>query len=139
MRKIKLILSCILLFSSLAASAQLNRRNNTMTNDSETEAEKQKRKEYIEKEKAKNIEQTMTKLKNDLQLDELQFIAIKQIIIESIRTEGIILKKEESNDDKMKAIGALSETTDAKIKALLNKTQLEKFIQLRADMLKKKR
>ncbi|MES2747035.1 MAG: hypothetical protein V4648_01575 [Bacteroidota bacterium] len=110
-----------------------------MTNDSETEAEKQKRKEYIEKEKAKNIEQTMTKLKNDLQLDELQFIAIKQIIIESIRTEGIILKKEESNDDKMKAIGALSETTDAKIKALLNKTQLEKFIQLRADMLKKKR
>ena len=99
----------------------------------------EKNKEDFEKEKEKNIEKAVFNLKNALQLDELQAIAVKQIITESIRSESIILKKEEKVEDKMKAIQSLSETTDAKIVAMLSNSQKEKFKDLKENLKKKKK
>ena len=142
MKNLKLILSCFLLISTSVITAQNYGRNNTRnttTPPQNTEFENERRKEDFEKEKVKSIEKSIEKLKIDLQLDELQAIAVKQIITQSIKNEGIILKKEESDEDKMKAITALSETTDTKIRALLNKSQNEKFTDLKNNVKKKKK
>lgn len=147
MKNVKLILSALFLLSTTVITAQNYGRNNSMNNSrvnqmttpQNTELENQRRKENYEKEKQKNIENSVEKLKIDLELDELQFIAIKQIINESIKTEGIIRKKEESDEDKAKAISALSTTTDTKIRALLSKTQNEKFTEIKENPKKKRK
>ncbi len=69
----------------------------------------------------------MERLKPELILDELQAIAISNILNESIRTQGILIKAEVSQEDKIKNIQALSEVTDRKIMELLNKDQKEKY------------
>ena len=75
----------------------------------------------------------MERLKPELILDELQAIAISNILNESIRTQGILIKAEVSQEDKIKNIQALSETTDRKIMELLNKNQKEKYIALNEE------
>ena len=75
----------------------------------------------------------MERLKPELILDELQAIAISNILNESIRTQGMLIKAEVSQEDKMKNIEALSETTDRKITELLNKDQKEKYITLNEE------
>lgn len=136
MKKIKIYINCsILLFSITIAAQNGLGRNNSSNNEFQNE----KSKEDFEKEKGKLIEKSIAKLKTDLQLDELQTIAIKQIVLEGIRQEGIILKKEENEDEKVKALQALSETTDTKIMALLNKVQKEKYIELKETKKKKKK
>lgn len=140
MKKLNLIINCAILFFSITVTAQLDRRNDIRSNSMNTpEADNEKRQEVFEKEKAKYIEKTVAKLKTDLDLDALQEIAIKQIITESGRIEGIILKKEEGDEAKMKAIQSLSETTDTKVTALLNPVQKEKFIILKENLKKKKK
>lgn len=138
MKKINLIISCLVLFLSMTVSAQVDRSmdpNNNRNSDSQNDEERQK---VFEKEKAKYIEKTVSKLKTDLELDALQEIAVKQIIVESARIEGIIIKKKDESDaSKVKAIEALSVTTDTKITALLNPVQREKFIALKSSLKKK--
>lgn len=75
----------------------------------------------------------MERLKPELILDELQAIAISNILNESIRTQGMLIKAEVSQEDKIKNIQALSETTDRKIMELLNKDQKEKYIALNEE------
>ena len=75
----------------------------------------------------------MERLKPELILDELQAIAISNILNESIRTQSILIKAEVSQEDKIKNIQALSETTDRKIMELLNKDQKEKYIALNEE------
>ena len=75
----------------------------------------------------------MERLKPELILDELQAIAISNILNESIRTQGMLIKAEVSQEDKIKNIQALSETTDRKITELLNKDQKEKYIILNEE------
>ncbi len=72
-------------------------------------------------------------IKPELTLDELQVIAISNILTESIKTQGMLIKAEVSQDDKIKNIKALSETTDRKIMELLNKDQKEKYIALNEE------
>ena len=134
MKKINLILGCIILFFSITSNAQSSFGRNNETNN---EFQKEKRQEEIEKEKVKYIDKTISKLKTDIQLDALQEIAIRQIIVENSRIEGIILKKEESEQDKTKALTALYETTDTKITALLNPNQKLKYIELKENLKKK--
>lgn len=74
------------------------------------------------------VGKVMERLKPELVLDELQAIAISNILTESIRTQGMLIKAEVSHEDKVKNINDLSETTDKKIMELLNKDQKEKFI-----------
>jgi hypothetical protein len=76
----------------------------------------------------------MEKLKTEINLDELQVIAISNILTESIRSQGIIIKQESSQADKINNIKALSEITDSKVMVLLNKDQKEKYIALTEQM-----
>lgn len=69
----------------------------------------------------------MEKLKPELNLDVLQEIAISNVLIESIRSQGILLKAETAQDQKIKEIQALSETTDRKINDFLNEDQKVKY------------
>lgn len=75
----------------------------------------------------------MEQLKPKLILDELQVIAISNILNENIRTQGMLIKAEVSQEDKIKNIQALSETTDRKVMELLNKDQKEKYIALNEE------
>ena len=74
------------------------------------------------------VAKIMEQLKPALNLDALQEIAISNIVTENIRTQGMLLKAETSQEDKITNIKALSEATDRKINELLNKDQKEKYI-----------
>jgi hypothetical protein len=81
------------------------------------------------------VEETVGKImdqfKTEINLDELQVIAISNVFTESIREQGILLKNESnSQEDKIKEIEALSETTNRKIMGFLNPDQKEKFLVL---------
>lgn len=67
-------------------------------------------------------------MKPQVNLDELQAIAISNVLAESIREQGILLKNESSSQDqKIEQIKALRENTDKKITAFLNPDQIEKY------------
>lgn len=69
----------------------------------------------------------MEKLKVELDLDQLQEIAITNVLIESIRSQGILLKAETGQEQKIKEIQALSEVTDRKVNEFLNADQKLKY------------
>ncbi|WP_339921585.1 hypothetical protein [uncultured Flavobacterium sp.] len=81
----------------------------------------------------------MEKLKPELNLDVLQEIAISNVLIESIRSQGILLKAETAQDQKIKEIQALSETTDRKINDFLNEDQKVKYKALNEESNTKKK
>jgi len=87
-------------------------------------SEPEKPKEIPAEEHAKKI---VSNIKEKLQLDELQVIAITNIVTNSLKQQGVILKKDNSDEDKMEDIKALSETMDRKIMELLSKNQKEKY------------
>lgn len=84
----------------------------------------EKPKEIPAEEHAKKM---VSNIKEKFQLDELQVIAITNIITNSLKQQGVILKKDNSDEDKMEDIKALSETMDRKIMELLSKNQKEKY------------
>jgi hypothetical protein len=69
----------------------------------------------------------MEKIKPVLVLDELQEIAIANILTESIKQQGVILKQDTNQSDQMKDIQILSENTERKVVELLNDDQKEKY------------
>jgi hypothetical protein len=73
------------------------------------------------------IGKIMEKLKPELNLDALQEIAIANVLTESIRSQGILMKAETGQEQKIKEIQALSETTDRKINQFLNEDQKVKY------------
>jgi hypothetical protein len=75
----------------------------------------------------------METLKPELNLDALQEIAVSNILTESLKSQGAILKQSISQDDKVKEIQTLSELTDSKIKQLLTTTQKEKYKTMQED------
>ncbi|WP_269240134.1 hypothetical protein [Flavobacterium limnophilum] len=78
---------------------------------------------------AKIVEQ----MKPALNLDELQVIAITNVLIESLNTQGRILKQDSTQDEQMKDFQALSESTDRKINQFLSKEQKEKYLVFKED------
>lgn len=82
----------------------------------------------------------MEKLTPELTLDALQEIAISNILTESVRSQGILLKAETTGQEqKIKEIQALSETTDRKINAFLNEDQKIKYKALNEESSTKKK
>jgi hypothetical protein len=69
----------------------------------------------------------MENIKTELELDQLQEIAISNVVAESIREQGILLKAETNQEQKAKEIQALSETTNRKINEFLNEDQKIKY------------
>ncbi|MFV8325475.1 hypothetical protein [Flavobacterium sp. ZS1P14] len=84
-----------------------------------------------EKPKEIPVEETvgkiMEKIKPTLTLDALQEIAISNILIESIKRQGVILKQDTNQSDQMQDIKILNENTERKIVELLNDDQKEKY------------
>lgn len=73
------------------------------------------------------ISKIMLKLKPAVSLDELQEIAISNILLESIKRQGVILKQEANQSGQMKELQILSENTESKVIELLNDDQKEKY------------
>lgn len=69
----------------------------------------------------------MENMKPAVGLDELQAIAISNVLVESVNAQGRISKLNLSQDDLMNEYKLLSESTDKKIINFLNKDQKEKY------------
>lgn len=79
---------------------------------------------------AKIVEQ----MKPEVKLDDLQAIAITNVIADSMREQGILLKNENSSQDqKIEQMTALRESTTKKITAFLNPDQIEKYTNFMAN------
>jgi len=90
--------------------------------------------EEIEKERNAKIDKIMERLKTELTLDDLQFIAIRNEIITNSKSTDILMKKNEiSEEDKAKELKALQEKTEKTIISYLNKTQKDKYQLLKEE------
>ncbi|MHC0441239.1 hypothetical protein [Flavobacterium sp. 3-210] len=79
---------------------------------------------------AKIVEQ----MKPELKLDDLQAIAITNVLADSMKEQGVLLKNESSSQDqKIEQIKALRESTNKKINAFLNPDQVEKYTAFMAN------
>lgn len=78
-------------------------------------------------------------LKGEMNLDALQEIAIKNILIESLNAQGVIIKKENSNESKSENLKVISENTDRKILELLNPDQKDIYKKIIVEGFKKKK
>ena len=79
------------------------------------------------------VAKVMEEMKPAVGLDELQVIAISNVLIESINTQGRILKQDSTQDEQIKDFQALSENTDRKIMNFLNKDQKDKYLAFKED------
>jgi hypothetical protein len=74
------------------------------------------------------VKKVINRLNDQLKLDELQVIAVSNIITECLKKQNAILKKDEGgNEGKANEIKAISEKMDLDIMILLNKDQKEKY------------
>lgn len=73
-------------------------------------------------------EKYLKEMKPEVNLDELQVIAIKNVLIETIRTEGRIMKMNLPQEELVKEHKLMSENADRKIMDYLSKDQKEKYI-----------
>lgn len=90
--------------------------------------------EEIEKERNAKIDKIMERLKTELTLDDLQFIAIRNEIITNSKSTDILMKKNEiSEEDKAKELKALQEKTEKTIISYLNKAQKDKYQLLKEE------
>lgn len=81
----------------------------------------------------------MVDMKTAVNLDELQVIAISNVLTESMREQGVLLKQNYSQEDQQKNFKALSETTDRKINQFLNPDQKDKYLVFKEGINKPKK
>lgn len=124
MKRVKITIALLFVFTLSAFSQNGYNRNNSMSTPTQNN---EPTKEEIEKAREESLNKLMTRLTEDLNLDALQVVAIRQIYADNIKKQGIILKKEDSNESKSEALKSLSESTETKVLALLNPQQKEKF------------
>lgn len=79
------------------------------------------------------VAKIMDEMKVAVNLDELQVIAISNVLIESMKSQGMILKIVTNQEDQIKDFKALAETTDRKINEFLNEDQKPKYIAFKED------
>lgn len=92
----------------------------------------------IEENRNKQIDKQMLRLKEDLKLDDLQFIAIKNEILKSYKEVDILLKKEFSEEEKNNQLKSIQDNTDKTILSYLNQQQKEKYMVLKTEKPSKK-
>ncbi len=76
----------------------------------------------------------MVDMKPAVGLDELQTIAITNVLVESVNSQGRITKLNLSQEDLMNEYKALSENTDRKIINFLSKEQKDKYLTFKEEM-----
>ncbi|MBP8157737.1 MAG: hypothetical protein KAX93_05110 [Flavobacterium sp.] len=139
MKYLKIIIGSLFLIS-FSVSAQFNngynRRMNSMPSTQQTPT-KPSAKE-IEENRNEQIEKSMIRLKSDLKLDDLQYIAIKNEVIKSNKEAEILLKSDYSNEDKENQMKAIQENTEKTILGYLNTVQKEKYMALKLEKPMKK-
>lgn len=133
------ILFLSFIITSFTASAQMNNinnmnnrvlgnQNNMMQNSGPTEPSPAE----IEKRKNERIVEFMNKLKTAINLDDLQYIAIKNDIISTGKRIDIVLKSTNSDENKEKEIRASEENREKNINSYLNadqRVQYKTFLQ----------
>ena len=146
MKSIKIICSLILLFSMQAIVAQYGQGyggygqggygqggmgggmggNPNMQNQQRTQPKEPAIEETVKK--------VLDRLNTQLKFDELQVIAVSNIITDCIKKQNAILKKEDGDkDEKTNELKAISEKMDLDIMILLNKDQKAKYKLLSED------
>jgi hypothetical protein len=139
MKYLKIFVGSLFLIT-VSASAQFNngynRRMNSMPSSQQTQS-KPSAKE-IEENRNEQIEKYMIRLKSDLKLDDLQYIAIKNEVVKSNKDAEILLKSDYSDEDKGNQMKAIQENTEKTILGYLNPEQKEKYMALKLEKPKKK-
>lgn len=126
-----------LLLTSVATFAQVNNgryRGNPIDQFHQSQQPKQPSSEEIEEAQTESIDKYMDKLNKALNLDELQFIAIKNEFQSNAKSVNIVMKKEDSQEAKSTEVKALVDKMDANINSYLNKEQREKYEIFKTDM-----
>ena len=127
-----------LFITSISASAQgynrYGQRNNILDSDPRSKYNnEQPTAEEIEKDRATQIDKLMNKLKTELTLDELQFIAIKNEVTSSNKAIDIVIKKGNSEEEKSEEVKAIMEKSEQTISSYLNAVQKEKYKTLKEE------
>jgi hypothetical protein len=146
MKTIKTIASIIILFSIQTLSAQYGQGGfgqggfgqggfggNQMGNQNQQMGNQNRTPTVKEPPIEETVKKVVDRLKTQLILDELQVIAISNIITENIKKQNAVLKKEDNNEEKVSELKAISEKTDLDILILLNKEQKTKYKLLAED------
>jgi hypothetical protein len=146
MKSIKIISTLILLFSIQTISAQFGQggyggygqggmgmgMGNGMGGN--PNMQNQQRSQPKEPAIEETVKKVVDRLNQQLKLDELQVIAISNIITQNIKKQNAIIKKEEGgNEEKAAELKAISEKMDLDIMILLNKDQKVKYKLLAED------
>ena len=146
MKTLKTIASIIILFSIQTLSAQYGQGGfgqggfgqggfggNQMGNQNQQMGNQNRTPTVKEPPIEETVKKVVDRLKTQLILDELQVIAISNIITENIKKQNAVLKKEDNNEEKVSELKAISEKTDLDILILLNKEQKTKYKLLAED------
>ncbi|WP_316633620.1 hypothetical protein [uncultured Flavobacterium sp.] len=104
--------------------------NRSMVPGQQSQGQSKPKEIPVEETAGKIVEQ----MKPEVNLDELQVIAITNVFTDSLREQGILLKNESSSQDqKIEQIKALRESTTKKVTAFLNPDQIEKYTAFMAN------
>ncbi|MFN3753618.1 hypothetical protein [Flavobacterium sp.] len=144
MKIVKIVLFCILFFTIEANAQFVNpnggqgmNRNNRMQSPQSTPRELTPAE--IEKNRTKQVDSYMSVLKTELTLDELQYIAIKNEMINSSKRMDIVLKSDYSDEEKTAEMKSIQENMDKTIVSYLNASQKEKYALLKTQKADKKK
>lgn len=138
MKTFKLFLFLLLILSSNSFAQNYYGRNPMSRGPMHTTQPKKPSAEDIQEYRDEQIDNYMTKLKEEVKLDDLQFIAIKNEIVANNKSIDIVLKKEDSQEAKNNEVIALRTKTEKTILSYLNKDQKEKYETFKLNFNKKK-
>jgi hypothetical protein len=138
MKYLKILIIIFLLTSANTFGQYYNGLDRRIGAPTNQQGPKQPSAKEIEESRNEQIEKQMIRLKEDLKLDDLQYIAIKNEILKSYKEFDILLKKEFSDEDKNNQMKAIQENTEKTILSYLNAEQKEKYMALKTEKPKKK-
>lgn len=128
MKTLKTLLFLLLFLSSAAFAQNFNQNGYGVNQDlGRNSIPSKPSQQDIDENNSKQLDRFMEQLKKELSLDELQTIAIKNEVTANRKNVEILMKKENSEEEKSKQIKAMMDRTDVTINSYLNKDQKEKY------------
>jgi hypothetical protein len=128
MKTLKTLLFSFLILSSAAFAQNFNQNGYGVNQDLGRNSSPSKPSQQdIDENNSKQLDRFMEQLKKELSLDELQTIAIRNEVNTNRKNVEILMKKENSEEEKSKQIKAMMDRTDVTINSYLNKDQKEKY------------
>jgi hypothetical protein len=128
MKALKILLFSLLILSSAAIAQNFNQNGYGINTDLGRNSSPSKPSQQdIDEINSKQLDRFMEQLKKELSLDELQTIAIRNEVTTNRKNVEILMKKENSEEEKSKQIKAMMDRTDVTINSYLNKDQKEKY------------